>query len=83
MRLLEISNTYRVLNSIEPTPADVCAVHNDPELTSEWVGRVPYAGSGLYDPDTEKYLLRATLQSTGRIEWVDAVPNDLPVPFAE
>ena len=83
MRLLEISNTYRVLSSIEPTPADVCAVHDNPELTSEWVGRVPCAGSGLYDPDAEKYLLCAVLQSTGRIEWVDAVPNDLPVPLAE
>jgi hypothetical protein len=79
MKLLEISNTYRVLNSIEPTPADVCAVHNDPGLTNEWVDRVPCAGSGLYDPDAGKYLLCATLQSTGRIEWVDAMPSYLDV----
>ena len=72
MRLLEISNTYRILNCIKPEASDVCAVHEDVQLSKKWLETVVQLDSGLYNPDTNSYLLSAVLQSTGQVEWREA-----------
>jgi hypothetical protein len=72
VRLLEISNTYRILNCIKPEASDVYAVHEDVQLSKKWLETVVLPGSGLYNPDTNSYLLSAALQSTGQIEWREA-----------
>jgi hypothetical protein len=69
VKLLEISNTYRILNCIKPEASDVYAVHEEFGCLRNGLRLWYYLAAGCTTPETNSYLLSAVLQSTGQIEW--------------
>jgi hypothetical protein len=72
MKLLEIANSYKIMNLIEPSAGDVAAVHEDVGLTKQWLIKNVRPGNGLYDYQCKRYLMVADLMSD-QIVWRDSV----------